>query len=150
LLNSFCVPNGADYVDNKTLESFKTAFFGSVYGNAAASYFHDIAAAWAVLLIAAIATIILSYLYLFAARLFGGFIIIIAFISAIALCIGGGFYTYFYARKKYEPENPVYNYLAYAAYVCWGLAGLIFFAIICCYDAIKIGIAVFKTTAQYV
>ena len=150
LLGSFCIPKGEDYVDKATYESFKTAFFGSVYGNAAASYFHDIAATWSVLLIAAIATVFLSYLYLFVIRLVGGFIIIIAFLSAIIVCAGGGFYSYFYARQKYDPANPVYNYLAYAAYVCWGLAGLIFFAIICCYDAIKIGIAVFKTTSQYV
>jgi hypothetical protein len=94
--------------------------------------------------------VILSYLYLFVIRLVGGFIIVFAFLSAIILTTGGGFYSYFYARPQYDPANPVYNYLAYAAYVCWGLAGLIVLSIICCYDAIKIGIAVFKTTSQYV
>lgn len=150
LLGSYCIPKGADYVDAKTYEAFKTSIFSSVYGNAAASYFHDIAATWSVLLIAAIVTVILSYLYLFVIRLVGGFIIVLAFLSAIIICAGGGFYSYFYARPTYDPANPVYNYLAYAAYVCWGLAGLIVFSIICCYDAIKIGIAVFKTTSQYV
>jgi hypothetical protein len=32
----------------------------------------------------------------------------------------------------------------------WGLAALSGLLMLCCYNAIKIGIAVFKTTAQYI
>jgi len=62
----------------------------------------------------------------------------------------GGFYSYFHARKKYDPQDPVYRYLAYAAYVLWALCAALLLSLICCYNAIKVGIAVFKTTAQYV
>lgn len=146
------MPADAGYVNKSqaAYDSFKTTFLSNIYGQQTANYFHDIAKTWPVFLIAAIATVILSYLYLFVIRLVGGFIIAISFIVAILICVAGGLYSYFYARPKYDPANPIYNYLAYAAYVCWGLAGLVVLAVICCYDAIKIGIAVFKTTSMYV
>lgn len=46
LLGAYCIPRGADYVNKDTYEKFKTAIFSSVYGNAAAAYFNDIAKTW--------------------------------------------------------------------------------------------------------
>ena len=44
----------------------------------------------------------------------------------------------------------MFKYLTYAAYVIWALAGVVFILVCCFWHAIKIGIAVFKTTSQYV
>jgi hypothetical protein len=150
ILNSYCIPNGADYVNATTYNAFKDAFFGSVYGNKAAGYFRDIANAWPVLAVSVVAAIVVCYLYLFVIRLIGGLIIWLSFLIAFLLFGGGGLYSYFVARPKYELPNPVYNYLTYASYVLWGCAGLVFLSVLCCYNAIAIGIAVFKTTSQSV
>jgi hypothetical protein len=40
--------------------------------------------------------------------------------------------------------------MEYGAYTVWGLSVLTLFAFCCCYASVKLGIAVFKTTAQYV
>ena len=36
------------------------------------------------------------------------------------------------------------------AYIFWGLSGLVLCSLCCCYSAVRLGIAVFKTTAQYI
>jgi len=41
----------------------------------------------------------------------------------------------------------MFKYMTYGSYTLWGLAGLMLILMLCCYNAIKLGIAVFKTTA---
>lgn len=130
--------------------AFKQAFYTSAYGQKFSHYFNDIAQCWAVILVASAVAFVLGYLYLFVIRLIGGWIIWICYDLILAALFAGGFYSYFYARTKYDPQDPVNRYLAYAAYVLWALCGLQLLALICCYNAVKVGIAVFKTTAQYV
>jgi len=45
--------------------------------------------------------------------------------------------------------NPTYLYLSNCAYVLWGMTALTLLTILFCYNSIRIGTAVFKTTAQY-
>ena len=40
--------------------------------------------------------------------------------------------------------------MKYAAYVIWGIAALYLLCVCCCWNAIRLGIAVYKTTAQYI
>jgi len=93
---------------------------------------------------------VLGYLYLYVIRLLGGVIIWLSFALSLLIIAAAGFYTYFYARVEYDPLNPTYHYLEIASYVLWGIAGALFILIFCCVNAIKIGVAVFKTTSKYI
>jgi hypothetical protein len=93
---------------------------------------------------------LLGYLYLYVIRLLGGVIIWLSFALSLLIIAASGFYTYFYARNEYDPLNPTYRYLEIASYVLWGIAGALLVLILCCVNAIKIGVAVFKTTAKYI
>lgn len=79
---------------------------------------------------------VLGYLYLFVIRILGGVMIWLSLGISLLIITSSGFYTYFYARNQYEPMNPTHDYLAYASYVIWGIAGIIMFSICCCYNAI--------------
>jgi len=50
----------------------------------------------------------------------------------------------------YEVESDYRDWLKYAAYGIWGVAGLFLCCICCCWKSIKIGIAVYSATAEYV
>jgi hypothetical protein len=92
--------------------------------------------------------VVLGYIYLFVIRAIGGAIIWVSFIIIVLAFAVLGLWTYFVKRKDYLPEsNEVYQYLTYGAYTAWVLAGVMCLCMLCCYNAIKIGIAVFKTTA---
>lgn len=95
-------------------------------------------------------TILLGYVYLFVIRYVGGIIIWFSLGLSLVILASSGFYTYFYARNQYEPANPTYTYLEYASYTVWGLTAVFALVVLCCCNAIKVGIAVFKTTVQFV
>jgi hypothetical protein len=83
-------------------------------------------------------------------KFLGGIILWVSLVLSLLLLVGAGLYSYFPARATYEVDDPVYNYLAYAAYVSWALAGILVCSCIFCFNAIQLGVAVFKTTADYV
>lgn len=146
----FCIPDG-DYADSAKLkDAFREAFFSSVVGNKGTQYFYDIYASWAVILVASICSILIAYLYLFVLRALGGVIIWITIALTFVILLAAGFYSYFVAKESYETDDPAYNYCEYGGYVAWGLAGLLVVTLCCCMGAIQLGIAVFKTTAQYI
>ena len=149
-LGHFCLPSG-DYTDSdKMKDAFRDAFFNNVLGDATTQYFYDIGRSWAVILVASICSVIIAYLYLFMIRYMGGVIIWISVAVTELVLIAAGLYSFLYARPLYAEDDPVHEYLAYTAYVCWGLAVLVILTLICCMNAIQLGIAVFKTTVQYV
>jgi CHASE3 domain sensor protein len=41
-------------------------------------------------------------------RIFGGLIIFLSFFLIIAITLGAGFYSYYFARDKYETSSPGY------------------------------------------
>lgn len=131
-------------------DAFREAFYTSVVGNKGTQYFYDIYKSWAVILVASIVSILIAYVYLFIMRKLGGMIIYLSILFSLILMLGGGFYSYFYAKYKYETDDPSYEYCEYAGYVCFGMAGILVLAVCCCLSAIQLGIAVFKTTAQYI
>lgn len=148
----FCVPDGAGYADDNpdTLQAFKDAFFNSVYGETAGQWAYNTSIAWPLLIISVVFAVVFGYLYLYVIRLLGGLIIWISFGIIVATEVGAGLYTYFYLRPQYETGNPTYDYLAYGSYALWGLAGVTVILLLCCYNAVKLGIAIFKCTAKYV
>lgn len=89
-------------------------------------------------------------MYLVTIRFIGGVMIWISLGLSIIIMAATGFYTYFYARPQYDPLNPTYTYLEYTSYVVWSITAIFSLAVLCCCNAIKIGIAVFKTTIQFI
>ena len=110
----------------------------------------DIVDAWPVLLASSVTALIFGYLYLWIIRLIGGSIIWLSIIVIEVALLLAGAYTWYYRGRKYTQEDKMFQYLTYAAYGIWGLCGLVFILVCCFWHAIKIGIAVFKTTSQYV
>jgi hypothetical protein len=53
-------------------------------------------------------------------------------------------------HETYAVESEYREYMKYAAYGLWGVAALYALCVCCCWNAIRIGIAVYQTTAQYV
>lgn len=107
----------------------------------------DIVSSWHMLLISSITALIFGYLYLFVIRIVGGTIIWASILIIELALILGGAYTWWYRGRKYSPEDNVFKYLTWGAYVIWALAIIVLFLVCCFWHAIKIGIAVFKTTS---
>jgi len=101
---------------------------------------------WRVIACAALAALVFGYLYLFVIRLIGGIIIYVTLVLAILVFAAGGVYTFF-KRDMYDPLEPSYKYMTYAAYTFFAIDVIIILLVCCCMGAIKLGIAVFKTTA---
>ena len=153
----FCVPYVTDDSEGAVkvaIEAMITAFTESEQGsNISAkmqSWMKDVALAWPMIAVSSVTALIFGYLYLFVIRLIGGGIIWFTIILLELLLLGGGAYTWFYKGLKYRPEDPMFDYMSYAAYTLWGLCAVLLILVCCFWHAIKIGIAVFKTTSQYV
>lgn len=146
VVDHFCIPSGSDFVDAATLEQFKKAFFTNVYGQKIAVWFWDIAKSWKVLAVSAATAFVLAYLYLFVIRCVGGIIIYISIATIILGLAGGGGYCFWFSTT-FAADDPFRNYVAWASYVIWGLCALTILVVLCCFGAIKLGIAIFKTTA---
>jgi choline transporter-like protein 2/4/5 len=149
-LGHFCLPSGTYTNSTEMKEAFRNAFFNNVVGDKGTQYFYDIGKSWPVILVASICSVIIAYIFLFMIRYMGGVIIWVSVALSIVILVGAGIYSYLYARPQYATDDPTYEYLGYAAYVCWACAGLVVLTLICCMNAIQLGIAVFKTTVQYV
>ena len=109
----------------------------------------DIAIAWPVVAVSAVASLILGYIFLFILAFIGPCIIYAFLLLTFGSLAIGGYYTRDYALSR--PEEDGYNtWIEYGAYGLWILAGLFLCCICCCWGAIKIAIAVYKTTSLYV
>ena len=53
-------------------------------------------------------------------------------------------------HDQYLEGSDYRDYVKYAAYGIWGVAGLYLLCVCCCWNTIRIGIAVYQTTAAYV
>lgn len=84
-------------------------------------------------------------------RCLGGAIVwFMIILTELALCALGG-YCFYLRVKRFTPnDQPIYKYLPIAAYVLWGIAGVILIATCCCCNAIRLGIAVMKATAKFI
>ena len=105
---------------------------------------------WHIILVSSVSALVLGYLYLFVIRLIGGLIIWLSIILIELFLWGASFYTFYYRTYNYAADTKTYDYLTWGAYALMALAILVLILMCCCWHAIKIGIAVFKTTSQYV
>lgn len=119
-------------------------------GNKGTTYFYDIATTWKVLLVGGIITIVITYVYVFLIRYFAGVVVWGAIALTFVLLIASFFYSYFYVRPQYPIEDPTHKYVTNASYVILGILGLLALTLCCCINALRLGVAVFKTTSNYV
>jgi hypothetical protein len=151
--NGYCVPTltadtneSVGLVIAKMKEQFETGDAGETVTGA----FKDITDSWMILVISSITAVILGYIFLFVIQALGGYIVWISFILIVLALVVGGGYTWYQRDVKYRMEDNMFKYMTWGAYGLWGLAGLVCLLLCCFRHAIKVGIAVFKCTAQYV
>lgn len=150
-IGGFCVPEMGNAlgllkeVGNSLLETF----YNDIAGEAGVKAIGDIVIAWPVIAGSAVTALILGYLFLFVIRCIGGMIIYLFLILLEAALIVGGVYLYFYS-DTFPPEDDYNSWLKYGSYAIWGIAVIFALCICCCWSAIKVAVAVYKTTAQYV
>lgn len=149
----YCLPKlSGDKVSafsDKTIETFEKLFEETVMNDKLTSYIYDIATAWKVIAICSGTAIVLGYLYLLLIRCMGAVIVWLSIILLQLSLIAGGAYVYMQS-DEYPEESDYRDWVKYAAYGIWGVAGLFLVCICCCWNAIRIGIAVYQTTAEYV
>ena len=130
-------------------EIFRDAFYEHIMAEGGSQIFYDVQKCWAVILVGTLCAIVISYAYLFIIKYLGGIIVWFSLFGSVVLFAGAGWYSFVPARAKYEIDDPTYKYLEYVAYICWGLSGVLVLAIVCCFNTIQLGVAVFKTTVDY-
>ena len=109
----------------------------------------DILISWPVLATACGTSLVLGYLFLFLITWIGGVIIYLFLAITVLSSLAGGYFVLEYSKSR--PEGDSYNtWLEYGAYALWGISALTLCCICCCWGAIKVAVAVYKTTAQYV
>ena len=114
-------------------------------------WMQDIVSAWLVIAVSSVTALVFGYLYLWIISLIGGTIIWVSIAIIQFTLLFGGAYTMYYRSIAYKQDvDKEYDYLTWLGYGLFVLVGIIFFLVCCCFNAIKIGIAVFKTTSQYV
>ena len=128
----------------------KTSEEGDSWMSQVQSWVEDIFKSWHILAISSVTALVLGYLYLFVIRIIGGLIIWLSIILIEIFLFAASMYTFY--RRSYEIEagTQLYNYMTWAGYGILALAVIVLIIMCCCWHAIKIGIAVFKTTSQYV
>jgi len=120
-----------------------------VVNDKATAIMADIAYSWRVLAICSGTAVLLAYLYLIVIRCIGGIIVWGSIFLIQASLISGGYYTYI-QRDEYLEGDEYRDWLLYGAYTIWGIGALFFLCICCCCKAIRLGISVYQTTAQFV
>ncbi len=142
----FCLPkldtDSISAFGENTIKTFEKLFEETVMNDKVTSYIYDIVNAWQVLAICAGTSIVLGYLYLLLIRCMGAIIVWLSIILLQLALLAGGAYVY-NESNDYEEGNDYRDWLKYAAYGIWGVAGLFFVCICCCWNAIRIGIAVY-------
>ena len=151
---SFCVPDfnteKAGALTDSVIKTFKRLFEEVVTNDRIMGYLANIVEAWEVIAISCVTAIILGYLYLLMIDSCLGKIMIWLSILLIQVAlIGGGYYIYKHA-DKYDEGSEFRDATKYFAYAVWGIAAFYLCCVCCYWNTIRIGIAVYQTTAQYV
>lgn len=150
-IGGFCVPDLEKAgEDMKNLgEDILKYFYEDIAGDGGQAAIADIAAAGPVIAWSCLTALILGYAFLFIIRLIGGLIIYLFLILLELTLVFAGLYVHFHAQT-YADDDEYKQYIQYGAYIIWGLAAIEFLCVCCCWTQIKIAVAVYKTTAQYV
>ena len=102
----------------------------------AQSWMEDILAAGYIILVSSVTALIFGYLYLFIIRLIGGLIVYVCIVISLISLIAAGAYSWYYRGVKYTPEESTWDYLTWASYTAWILAGVVLLLVCCCWEAI--------------
>ena len=73
----------------------------------------------------------------------GGPIVWLSIASIQLGLIGMAAYCIYYRNLKYDPEESTYKYLTWAGYAIGGIWFLVFVLVCCCYQSIRVGIAIY-------
>ena len=136
-----------DLIKKDYIDQLKNVIMKSTVGDTVGEWVFSIAKAWQVICVSIPVAVIIGYIYLFVIRAIGGFIIWMSFAVIVLSLAACGLYAWFYLQEKYPVGNKFRDYMQYVAYVFWSLSFIVLCAMCCCYSAIRLGIAVFKTTA---
>ena len=151
-LYTYCMPDpsGAGAMAEEAIKMMRQLFQEVILQDKVTQYFADIAYSWKVIAICSGTALVLAYLYLFLIRLIGGILVWGTIILLQVSLLAGGYYVWKESEAEQYVESDYKDWLKYTAYGIWGVAGLYFLCVCCCYSAIRLGIAVYKTTAQYI
>ena len=134
---------------DEIVNTFTKLFEDTVMEDKVTSYIADIAYSWRVIAICSGTAVLLAYLYLILIQYLGSIIVWGSIILLQLTLLAAGYYVYD-QHKQYEEGSDYYDWMKYAGYGVWGIAGFFFLCICCCWNNIKIGVACYITAAQYV
>lgn len=144
----FCLPNVKDTFEEliDVAEETLTTFYQDIVGDTGTKAMADIAVAWPVIATCAVVALILGYIFLFILAFVGAYVIYAFLLLTLVSLVAGGYYARDYALGL--PEEDSYNtWIEYGGYALWVIAALFLCCICCCWGAIKVAIAVYKTTS---
>lgn len=150
-IGRFCLPD----VDNMSeslaekIEELKRKFWDEYGGDTLTVYMSDLLTVWYVLAACVGVAFVVGFIYMLLLRCLAGCVIWFSIFSIIGITAAFGFGIWYYKDKNYEPEEDYYKYATYAAYTLWGLAGLFLLILFCICKRIRLGIAIYKTTALF-
>lgn len=130
-------------------DKLKDRFYEDYGGDTITLYLSDLFAVWYVLAMCVGAAFVFGFLYMLALRCLAGCVIWFSILTIILTTAAAGFGVWWYKDEKYEPEDDYYKYAEYTAYGIWGLCGLFILIVLCLCSRIRLGIAIYKTTALF-
>ena len=81
-------------------------------------------------------------------RFIGGPILYLGILVILAGSIYGGVALFQYSETVKDEKMKMYY--EYGAYVVWGLTVLVLCCVLCCWDSIRVGIAVMKAAVHFI
>lgn len=140
-------PEATDEV-GKMINSFYNETMSKLNDSGVTEYINDTLATWQVLLIGLATAFLVGFIFLFLLRWIVAPIVWGSIVLTVILMAYGGFMLYDIGSKM--PEQDEYKmYYVYSSYVVWGLLALLIIFLCCNCRNIRIGIAVMKTTADF-
>lgn len=150
LIGHFCLPK-TEFTSSTNMENaFKSAFFNQLLGNKWATYAFDIYKSWWIILVSVVVAWIFATVFLYAIKKFGGIMLWVSFLCTGIIFFVLGFYAFFFASNSFDEENPARNYCKIVGVICWLFIPFLCVSMCCSLNSLLLGIAVFKTTCDYV
>lgn len=140
-------PDATDEI-GKMVNSFYDEIMTQFNESGVTEYINDTLATWQVLLIGLGSAFVIGFIFLFLLRWIVAPIVWGSIFLTVALMGYGGYMLFDIGGKM--PESDEYKmYYTYGSYVVWGLTALLVLFLCCNCRNIRIGIAVMKTTADF-
>ena len=152
VFNRYCLPSAAAIENSTAVKEFKERFYANYLSDRLTEGIADIWAVWYVELASIGTAFLLGIIFMFLLRCCAGPLIFVCLVGILIFLGGGGAWLYFIGREKYKDDADTtnYDYMTYASYVVWGLAGLYFLILLCLCNRIRLGVAIVKATARFI